>query len=317
MASASEKRPELDDRTSRLLDEAIDLVIRRQNAPENFVTLQTISAWRGRSAEHGRVWQCVAEAHGLSGAALAEPAKPRLTRRNLVLAGTLGLGAGVLGAWGLPYMRLRLQADQLTATAELLPVELRDGTRITLGPASAIAMPDHGETRAVRLLRGMAWFDVAPDPTHPFVLELNGGVETRTAGASFEVSQDAGVVNLAVARDEVELIGTSRYGIGAGRWIRLDTETGHPETGSRDGAMAGAWRTGMVVAEAEPLETLVARIARWLPGRVIVADAAIGRARISGLFDISDPERALEAAVRPTGGRLRRVSGLLAVISSV
>ncbi|RDD70159.1 hypothetical protein [Paracoccus versutus] len=71
------------------------------------------------------------------------------------------------------------------------------------------------------------------------------------------------------------------------------------------------------MAKAEPLGSLVARIAHWLPGRVIVADAAIGRTRIRGLFDISDPERALDAAVRPTGGRLRRVSGLLAVISSV
>ncbi|WP_449045019.1 hypothetical protein [Paracoccus versutus] len=46
------------------------------------------------------------------------------------------------------------------------------------------------------------------------------------------------------------------------------------------------------MAKAEPLGSLVARIAHWLPGRVIVADAAIGRTRIRGLFDISDPGRA-------------------------
>ncbi|WP_323717718.1 FecR family protein [Paracoccus aminovorans] len=317
MRPRPEDRPELDHRASRLLDEAIDLVIRRQNAPESAATLQAIAAWRGRSADHDRIWRRVTEAHGLSGSALGGSAKPALTRRNLLLAGAVGLGAGALGIWGLPAMRLRLQADQLTATAELLPMAWGDGTRITLGPASAMATAQQGGTRSIRLLQGMAWFDVAPDPVRPLVLRLNDGVEMRTAGAAFEVSQDAGVVNLAVARDSVELIAPSRASIAAGQWIRLDAENGRHETGSRDGALAGAWRTGTVVAEAEPLQTLVARIARWLPGRVVVADAAIGRARISGLFDISDPERALDAAVRPTGGRLRRVSGLLTVISSV
>lgn len=317
MRPGPKDRPELDHRASSLLDEAIDLVIRRQNAPESAATLQAITAWRGRSAEHERIWRRVTEAHGLSGSALGGPAKPALTRRNLLLAGAVGLGAGALGTWGLPAMRLRLQADQLTATAELLPMAWGDGTRITLGPASAMATAQEGGTRSIRLLQGMAWFDVTPDPARPLVLRLNDGVEMRTAGGAFEVSQDAGVVNLAVARDWVEVIAPSRASIAAGQWIRLDAESGRQEAGSRDGALAGAWRTGTVVAEAEPLQTLVARIARWLPGRVVVADAAIGRARISGLFDISDPERALAAAVRPTGGRLRRVSGLLTVISSI
>ena len=40
--------PDLD----RLLDEAIDLVIRLQNDPDNPVALEMIRAWRARGAVH-------------------------------------------------------------------------------------------------------------------------------------------------------------------------------------------------------------------------------------------------------------------------
>ncbi len=299
---------------SRLLDEAIDLLIRRQGGPDNPVTLQTITLWRARSAEHERIWQKVAEAHGISGLALNRGGSA-LSRRNLLAGGAVLVGGGLLAGWGIPALRLRLLADHITSTAELLPIALPDGSQITLGPDSAIVTPRPDAPREVRLLQGMAWFSVAQDASHPFTLRL-GALEARTTGAEFEISEDAGIISLGTAREAVDLVTPLQQTVAAGTWLRLDPATGSVEAGQRDPAMAGLWQEGMILAEAEPLETLVARIARWLPGRVVLADSGIGRARISGLFDISDPESALEAAVRPTGGRLRRVPGVLTVISS-
>lgn len=303
---------------SRLLDEAIDLLIRRQSGPDNPVTLRTITVWRARSSAHEAIWQKVTKAHGISGLALqSQSGKAEgLTRRNLMLGGLAVVGGGALAAWGGSSLRVRMLADHVTTTAELLPLSLPDGSKITLGPDSAIVSPSIQSPREVRLLRGMAWLSVAPDAARPFTLRL-AAFEARTTGADFEISEEAGIVSLGTARDSVEVVAPMQQRLAEGSWLRLDLGSGQFAAGRRDPAMAGLWQSGMILAEAEPLETLVARIARWLPGRVVVADSKIGHARISGLFDITNPEAALEAAVQPTGGRLRRVPGLLTVISAV
>ncbi|SED61423.1 FecR family protein [Rhodobacter sp. 24-YEA-8] len=318
MCCAFATRPDPDSKSARLLDEAIDLTMRRQIAPDNPVTQQTIAVWRARSPEHDRIWLRVAEAHGLSGIALAPEAGGRgISRRKLVTGGVAVIGCSLAGAWAVPHLRLRLTADHITTTAELLPLELPDGTRVTLGPDSAIAGPASQRPRELRLLQGMAWFEVAEDPSLPFVLGLGDSMEARTISASFEASSDAGVVNLAVSRGTLSLAGRVSQRIDSGTWLRIDPSTGLSEQGSRDPSLAGIWKEGLIIAEAEPLESLVARIARWLPGSVIIAGAEIARARVSGLFDISEPERALAAAVHPTGARIRHASGLLTVISAV
>ncbi|NPD17300.1 iron dicitrate transport regulator FecR [Xinfangfangia sp. D13-10-4-6] len=317
MCSAAVTRPDPDSKSARLLDEAIDLMMRRQISPDNPVTRKTIAVWRARSPEHDRIWLRVAEAHDLGGLALAPEGGRGLSRRKLILGGAAVAGLGLAGAWAVPRLRLQLLADHITTTAQLLPLELPDGTRITLGPDSAIAGPAPQNPREIELLQGMAWFDVAGDATSPFVLRMGDRVEARTASASFEASRDAGFVNLAVSRGTLSLAGRITQQIDSGTWFRLDPSTGLSEQGTRDTSLAGIWKEGLIVAEAEPLESLVARIARWLPGSVVIAGAKIARARVSGLFDISDPERALAAAVRPTGAQIRNAGGLVTVISAI
>ena len=48
----------------RLLDEAIDLVIRLQNDPDNPVTVEMIQTWRSRDPRHEVAWSRVAAVHG-------------------------------------------------------------------------------------------------------------------------------------------------------------------------------------------------------------------------------------------------------------
>ncbi|WP_460275919.1 FecR family protein [Celeribacter sp. ULVN23_4] len=317
MVTDAEELSKLDAQTSRLLSEAIDLMIRRQDAPDNPVTLQTIANWRARSDAHDRIWQRVAEAHGLSGVALGQSDKSRImSRRNVILGGVTALGAGALSSWAVPEMRLRMGADHLTTTAELLPIDMPDGSAMILGPDSAIAVSSTRDMREIRLLRGMGWFEITKDVDRPFYLDMGDGNFARMAGATFEISRDAGMLNLAVAQNSVELTGGSGHVVEAGHWVRVDQRSSLFEEGERDPSFAGAWKNGVIVAEAEPMEALVARISRWIPGRVIVAAPSIAQARISGVFDVSDPFRALEAAVRPTDAQVRRVPGLLTVISS-
>ncbi len=317
----NEATPEPD----RLLDEAIDLVIRLQNDPENPVALRMIEAWRARGPEHERIWARVSEAHGMTGKILTDRRtaerrrKLGLTRRNLVIGGAVGLGAAVAGSYYIPDALVRSRADYTTAKGEIRRILLADGSVATLGPDSAIALDYAPDRRGVELLKGMAFFEVAKDALRPF--QVRAGQLTATAlGTAFDISSDAGVLGVSVDHGQVEVrVPASSLATGArldvGEWMTFDSSSQEVDRGRREAGQVAAWRDNLIVAEREPVAVLVARIGRWIPGRIVIADPFIGAQKVSGLFDLSDPRRALEAVAHPAGGNVRRVAPFLTVIS--
>jgi transmembrane sensor len=99
--------------------------------------------------------------------------------------------------------------------------------------------------------------------------------------------------------------------------MTFDTSSGIVDRGKREPGQVGMWRDRLLIADRETVTALVARIGRWIPGRIITADPYIGQQRVSGIFDLSNPLRALEAVVHPAGGRVRQISSFVTVISPV
>ncbi len=311
----------------KLFEEAIDLVVRLQANPANPVALDLVRRWRARSAEHEAVWTEISEIHGMAGKVLddqrrAGHGEPAITRRGVILGGgaiVLALGGG--GAVFAPDLRVRAQAHHLTSTAEVKRVELVDGTAVTLGPASAIRLSFTDMSRGVELLRGMAFFEVAPDFARPFRATA-GDLTSTVLGTAFDISQDAGLVTVSVdhGRVEVAVPGSpiaAGEQLGAGQWLSLDDTTLGVQRGSREPDLIAAWRNGRIVADNDTVASVVARIARWQPGRVVIADPRFGKQPISGVFDSRDPITALEAVVHPHGGRVRRITPWLTVVAPI
>jgi transmembrane sensor len=133
----------------RLFREAADIAIRLQNDPGNPVAIETARAWIERGPAHAAAWAKVAAIHGMAGQILAEEARSSQkgfdpNRRLLLVGGALCLGAAAGGSVLAPYVTLRARADYLTSTAEIREIPLEDGSMVTLGPDSAIAI-DFGE----------------------------------------------------------------------------------------------------------------------------------------------------------------------------
>lgn len=308
----------------RLLDEAIDLVIRLQTAPDNPVALEMIRAWRARGPQHERVWAQVSDVHGMSGKVLADRRKADRrrslapSRRQFILGGAVGLGALAAGSLLGPGAILRARADHVTAKGEIRRIALPDGSVATLGPDSAITVAFGAGEREVTLLQGMSFFEVSPEGSRPFQAR-SGPVAAIARGTAFDMSSDAGIVSLAIDAGTVETridaAAAMTLRLGAGDWMSFDPASEASERGHREPGQAGSWRENLIVAEREPVAALVARIGRWVPGRILIADPSIGAVRVSGLFDLGDPRRALEAAVLPAGGRVRQASSFLTVIS--
>lgn len=308
----------------RLLDEAIDLIIRLQNDPENPVALQLIDDWRARSDGHEVLWQKVSAAHGMSGKVLNDRAKKakssnaKVTRRKLMI-GAAGLGTVTAASALLPDAIIEARADYVTGKGEIRNIDLSDGSLAVLGPESALALDYAPDRRGIGLLRGMSYFEVAEDRSRPFVVDA-GGLSARAMGTAFDMSVEDSLVSVSVANGAVDTRSRDRgawadASLAAGHWMTFNCSTRQTKRGTRDIGQIAAWRRALLIANGDPVSVLIARISRWCPGRVILADPFIGAQKVSGLFVLSEPHRALEAVVHPVGGRVRKVSSHFTVIT--
>lgn len=310
----------------RLFREAADIAIRLQNDPGNPVAIETARAWIERSPAHAAAWTRVAAIHGMSGQVLAEGALSSkqgfdANRRLLMTGGVFCLGAAGSAPWLAGYVSLRASADYLTSTGEIRKIPLDDGSVVTLGPDSAIAVEFGERVRRVNLLSGMAYFDVMPDRSRPFSVAY-GPLIATALGTAFDVSGDDLSISVSVDHGLVlaaspNLPSPEGERLAAGDWLTYDQASRRMDRGVREASEIAAWRTGMLIAEKETVAALVNRIARWQRGKVVIATPALKNNVVSGVFDLTDPLRALDAVVRPFGGKVRTVTPFLTVISSV
>lgn len=285
-------------------------------------------AWRGADPAHEAAWQRVAGALP-AGEALAPLAEGRdlsayLDRIDQLHAGkrrrNRGAVAGVLLAGLLaamlwlqrPHLFQDMAADHVAARGQPLSVTLADGSTVLLDADSALAQADSPAQRRVRLLRGGAYFEVRPG-SRPFVVETPEG-EIRVLGTGFDVqlTEDAAQVTLAHGRVQVSGAGGTATLV-PGQTVRLGAGgIGPVQPASLDSALA--WRDGRYVFYDARLGDVIGQIARYRPGRIVIATSGLADERVSGSFALADPDAALASLRASFGFRILGL-GPLTVIS--
>ena len=212
-----------------------------------------------------------------------------------------------------------LRSDHMTAVGERAPLELDDGSRVTLNTDSAIAVDMSPERRQVQLLRGEAWFDVAPDAARPFVVATEAG-RIRVTGTSFGVRLDDNAAFVALTEGNLEL----RTGDGAGDTApALVLTGGHQARLSPDGAFgptalnrtaATAWLRDQIVFFDTPLLDVVAELNRYRAGRIVILDGSLDGLTVSGVFATDNPDAGLDAIVSTLPVQVTRLTDLLVIL---
>jgi transmembrane sensor len=315
----------MSDEKDDLWNEALALLMRWQAAPTDSKAREEIRRFCAEGEAHLAAWESAKRLYRLTGEATGAPVREKerrrrseLTRRSIVG----GLGALAVGTAALkgPDLWRRWQADMVSDVGVIAQHRLADGTKLTLGPDSAIRVAFSPTLRRVDLLDGMALLEAADDPRRPFEAHT-GGFIARAAGSSIlEIRQNSGRSVVAVAGGQaiVEKEGKpAGSGLAAGDWIAADPGDGGLKRGHRGIPQIAAWRNRQLIADEERIGAVVAEIARWQSARVVIADWGLSASRVSGLYDLSDPDAALQAVVSPYGGRVRRITPWLKVLSSV
>lgn len=237
------------------------------------------------------------------------------TRRQRVLRWSLAAAAVVALAWVAPEAWLRLQSDHRTITG-IAEVALPDGSRAVLDADSAIAVHFDGRVRQVALLRGRAWFEVAPGQAPRFEVTAQGGV-VEDISTAFAVSSDGHGVLAEVEQGRIRVAASE-----GGSWTSL-------RAGQRAGFVAGglvqrrddvapdriaAWRQGELLLDAVDVGEAVRRIGRYRRGPIFVRGDLSPLPVVNAAFRTDRPEQALDALAATAGLRITRLPMGVAIV---
>jgi transmembrane sensor len=223
----------------------------------------------------------------LAATAVAAEDAPRWFPRYRAMAAMLLLGVFVAAGWFLyPFGGSSYSTD----VGGLAAVPMSDGSKVTLNTDSKIRVAVSETERVVNLRQGEAYFEVAKDPSRPFVVQA-GDKRVVAVGTKFSVRR---------THDDIRVVVTEGK-------VRVETGTGRPETpaaelvagtvarSDSDGTLVQekpladieeylSWRSGFLVFRDMTLGDAVTEFNRYNTRKIVIDDPAVSAIRIGGNF---------------------------------
>ncbi|GGB02891.1 sensor [Brucella endophytica] len=260
---------------------------------------QAFERWLADDAAHRREYEKLAgiwsSMDGIDDPRRRQPARRALLSRRVFLGGaaTLTLAGGLFALNGVPDF---IASDHYTGTSELKSLTLADGSIVDLDADSALSVDYTPAARRLFLRRGRAFFKVAKDASRPFIVEAAGG-RTTALGTEFVVHMTDDDVIVAVEESAVSV--TPAPGA-------IDTRLQAGESASyQDGRISAAqgetlaaetaWRRGKLIFNDQPLRRVINDVNRYRRGTIRILDKRLLSLRVSGIFDIRNPDGVLDA----------------------
>lgn len=232
--------------------------------------------------------------------ALARARRPKVVQvdRRLVAAGLVAAVAAPLGgAW---WWNRQGRQDELiqTALGEQRTLMLSDGSRVTLDALTVMRVRYTPGVRAIDLVAGRAYFEVAKDAGRP--MRVRAGPRTVTAlGTAFSVRREPRETTVVLAEGKVSVSNhESAQALAVmrpGQTMVLGDGLAVGAPGGVDLDRALAWRRGQVVLDNVALADAAAEMNHYSTLQVVVADASLRGLRVSGTFNAGDSAAFVEA----------------------
>lgn len=254
------------------------------------------------------------DSEGFSAAAQGGlPGRTRIRAARFKLNLPAALAASVLfllvGAGGV-YMYSGLLAGDRYATSigGIDAVALSDGSQVTLNTDSRIRVELRDRERRISLNKGEAFFEVAKDPTRPFVVEA-GDRRVIAVGTKFSVRREGGDIQVVVIEGKVR-IETGGAGVRPSSSTTLRSpsdeyavllEAGSVARTAKDEVLVRAdaaseaqkllsWRNGYVAFDDVALADAVAEFNRYNTRKILIEDPEIANLRLGGNFRANNTE---------------------------
>jgi transmembrane sensor len=221
---------------------------------------------------------------------------------------------GRLAAWGVStssFIRRDFPNQTFhTDVGQRSTVTLPDGSVVTLNTDTVLRTRADHDRRLLYLDRGQAFFKVAKDKAHPFVVAAAGRTVTAV-GTAFDVRADGGRFQVTLVEGKVRVdtplpvpkatpgqprpapsVQTTEIVAGS-QFAALD-ET-HWSVGRTDTAKETTWLTGWLRFENEPLSQVVDELDRYSDRKIEIGDKALADRPVTGRFKAGDVDAFVKA----------------------
>ncbi|MCA1454621.1 FecR family protein [Bradyrhizobium sp. BRP22] len=336
------------DTERQLLEEATGWILRLEQAPRSSAVFDEFEAWLAACEQNRSAWERVSATWKALGA--VKPAydqkawggvdpfsKPGVTNAPLPIPNLaartmatrksyrrpIGMVVFTLVAacvlWiAAPAVLIALSADYRTAAGQTEHIRMADGSAVELGGSSAIKADIGTTQRRVTLLAGEGFFDVATDTTRPFIVDVRG-VEVKVHGTAFNVQVSSTSTKVALLRGSIEATPAAKSEpsdiLKPGQMFVVDHATGHASIEPVSLEEIGSWREGKVFLSNATVESAIELIQRYSSASILIPDRDLAGRKVSGLFDLRNPDRALAGLVEPFGGKVRSVTPFVRIVS--
>jgi transmembrane sensor len=238
-------------------------------------------------------------------ASAGHPTKTSAPRIAAVAAGVL-LAAGV-GFYARTLLTKKVYETPIGTTTS---IPLSDGSSVTLNTQSKLRVALNEKERRIELEAGEAFFDVAKDPSRPFVVQA-GERRIVAVGTRFSVRRNGPEVKVIVVEGKVRVepgvAGGTAELLTAGAMVHT---TQHSllvsEKSVEEAEEALSWRSGYLTFDKTLLADAVAEFNRYTPQRIVIDDPKLAALRISGKFRATYAEDFVQLLRSGSGVEVRR-----------
>ena len=196
---------------------------------------------------------------------------------------------------GLNYTTAKVQGEGMIYNTMRIPVggfyqlALSDGSKVWLNSMTEFRFPVAftGEERKV-YLTGEAYFEVAPNSKHPFIVVTEEGMEVKVYGTEFNMNTyQHGVVQTVLVSGKVGIrvnaIGKEVM-LAPRQMAEYSEKTGMVRVEDTDPYRYIAWKDGEFVFERETIEEIMERLGRWYDVKVFYENESLKQKRFTGVI---------------------------------
>ncbi len=299
---------------------AVDWFLRVSDGPLSPADAEAFAVWLEAGAENRDAYAAVEALWTASGEledyprfdekrrwAIRSADLARRTRRAMVIAVAVAVvGAGGLGLFMDTGSRPLATQSFRTAIGQQATVSLPDGSVVTLNTDTVVRTRADHERRLVYLDKGQAYFKVAKDPRHPFVVTAAGRTVTAL-GTAFDLRVDGDALKVVLVEGKVRVEGiepppapprptpvagaqpaapppvTQSTDLSAGSQLVALDDADWRLTRT-DVARETSWLRGQLVFDDVALGDVVAELNRYSKRKIVIAEPGLEEVRLSGIY---------------------------------
>jgi len=212
----------------------------------------------------------------------------------LIVFGT-GVGLQYIG-WGFDKSQMVYQKETsvVSPLGQMTNIELPDGTKVMLNSGTSITYSEnfsHGE-RQVNL-SGEAYFDVAKDKKHPFVVQTSS-LNFVVHGTSFNIEAypEEKVINTTLVEGSLGVTDKSDkelMRLVPGENAHYELNTSGITRSKVDTELYTSWKEGLITFKNEKLKDIARKIERWYNVEVIIKNPKLGEEAYLGTIMKNKP----------------------------